>query len=314
MDIIQGNNYTLEVYLPPSTNNQSHLYFLNVINEYGESLEDVSFIIQRYINETSSYEDITSIYTDGAGQCSAYLIPNINYKVHLTRTGYQNKTDDYIADPVYYGIYYPKYFKMYSENYTQIPEYNNRSVTFDVTMLSNSSLFIEHNSSICGSNTVEIYIYEHLNYTTSLNGSYDYTTCNNSFYHSPINTSRMYTVYFYQNFTDTLNGNYYYVRTVMPLTSYEYNATYIEGQVEDVYGAWGPGYVNFFLLFLPFVVIIVFVGYVEKGLAAIVGGFYLAFANSRIEGLGLINIYEISAFCVAIGLLLFLVYWRRGKT
>jgi len=290
MDIDTSIFYEINVYLSPITND-SHLYFINVINEYNEPIDDVYVVIEKYINSTGEYEHISSLYTDGAGQCSAYLISGINYKVYLNRTGYQSRVEDYIPDPVYYGIYYPKYFKMYSENYTPIPEYNNRSIAFDVTMLGNSSLFIEHNASICGNNTVEIYIYEHLNYTTSLNGSYDYTTCNNSFYHSPINTSRMYTVYFYQNFTDTLDGNYYYVRTVMPLTNYTYNKTYIETEIEDVYGPWEMGYVNMFLLFLPFVIIVCLVGYAEKGLGAMAGGLYLAFANSRIEGLGLIKIY-----------------------
>lgn len=310
---IYPNAYlVITAYLLPKT--ISKTYFINVIDEYLYPVDNASVTIKGYINSSSSWENLTTLLTDGYGQCSATLKGDVDYKVIISKTGYITGYFDWHTDPDNYGIAYPKIFKIYSEEYEQPPEYNNRTVSFDVTMLVNGSLFLEHNSSICGTNTVQIYIYEHLNYTTSLNGTYGYTTCNYSFYHSPINTSRMYTVYFYQNFTDTLNGNYFYVRTVMPLGSYDYNASYIEKEIENVYGPWGPGYVNFFLLFLPFVIIIVFVGYVEKGLAAIIGGFYLAFANSKIEGLGLINIYEISAFCVAIGLLLFLVYWRRGKT
>jgi len=312
IDIDPDSNYIINVYLAPI--NEAYIYCLIVINEYNEPVDDVKMVIQRYMYTTEQYENMSILYTDGVGQVLVYLIPDTPYKVTLSKTGYYTKTEDYIPDPTYYGIGYPKYFKIHGLNYTQIPEYNNRTVYFDVTMNSNSSLYLWHNTSICGTNTVQIYIYEHINYTTSLNGSYNYTTCNYSFYHSPINTSRIYSVYFYQNFTDTLNGNFHYVRTVGPLGSYVYNKTYLETEVTSVYGVWGPGYVNFFLLFLPFVIIVTIVGYVERGLGAMFGGFYLAFANSRIEGLGLINIYEISAFCFAIGLLLLLVYWRRGKT
>jgi hypothetical protein len=321
--IVPGTFYNFSFYLPVT--NTSYLYYLKIIEKVntGFNIEDVAVpdclvTIKRYLVSTNVFETVASLLTDDEGMVNVYLIPNTYYKVSLNKSGFVDSTSDYIpANPNVYGQTDLKVFTIVrttsvngSSTISDV-----RGIEFDAMMNINGSLLISYSASIGGPCAVLLRIYEDVNYTKSLIASFNYTECNNSFWYSPVNISREYEVELYMNFSDTLGGLFHSVKFVYPLTAALYNGSAIEKKISDVWGQWGPGYVKAFIIFGGFLFWMVLLGKGtgEPGYGAMSGGLWLAFSNSLITGLNLINIYEVSAFCCAIGFLLLMLHWRRKK-
>lgn len=99
------------------TTADSFLYYFNVVSEeitYGISppINSAKVTLKTYINCTDSFETISTIYTDGNGECSVYLVPGRLYKIFINKSGYYNETDDYVPDYTFYGSQHPKVFKI----------------------------------------------------------------------------------------------------------------------------------------------------------------------------------------------------------
>ena len=130
-DFELNNFYNLTFYLSPTlthtpgegddptgddteTNYTStHLYRIRVIDTYQNPIPDVHVNVKFYANTTDTYENTSILLTDGYGEADVYLVPNTNYKVFLTKSGYsQTGSKDWIPDPIFYGANYPKIFQM----------------------------------------------------------------------------------------------------------------------------------------------------------------------------------------------------------
>lgn len=118
-DLLVNHFYNYSFYLPPTetgspgNTTDTELYYIQVINEYDQPVEDVLVNIKRYINTTDTYLNISVLLTDGNGYVSLYLIPDEHYKLFLTKTGYEDEISEFFPDPDFYGIYYPKVVKIY---------------------------------------------------------------------------------------------------------------------------------------------------------------------------------------------------------
>jgi len=92
----------------------TQIYYIQVINEYDQPVEDARVDIKKYINTTDTYLNISVLITDGNGYVSLYLIPNKHYKLFITKTGYENEISEFFPDPDFYGVYHPKIVKIYT--------------------------------------------------------------------------------------------------------------------------------------------------------------------------------------------------------
>lgn len=324
--------YNFSFYLPPTTTpqtpedeNESYLYYLRVQEtvysgdySYDRDVQDVKILVKRYIIASGEFVTVASMLTDAAGMVNVYLVPNAYYKIFLNKSGYEDSTNDYIPmPPNEWGQTDTKYFKITALTGTEDNEtvLNPRNIRFNAVLNGNSSVYVSFNASVSGDCVVTLYISEYYNFSTYLNATYNFTSCNQSFYYSPVNISRGYMVSLYMNFTDDTGGEFHYIKYLQPLLAALYNGSAIEEKISNVWGAWTLGYVNAFIIYggFLFFLIAVAVGTKEPGYGAVGGGLWLAFSNSLITGLNLINIFEVAAFCCAIGFLLLFLHWRKAK-
>jgi hypothetical protein len=92
---------------------ESKLYILKVVNDFGNAVDDAEITIRRYISTTDSFETISILKTDANGQVEVYLIPNVLYKIFIEADDYYDlEISEWIPDEEFYGISYPKTFKV----------------------------------------------------------------------------------------------------------------------------------------------------------------------------------------------------------
>jgi hypothetical protein len=115
--VISGNYYFSAYLIPLST---ATLYYLRVVETidtgYGETdraVESANVTVKRYINATVGYQTISDLITDANGYVNIQLLPYIQYKVFLSKTGYDNAISDYIpALPNEWGQTVEKTFRL----------------------------------------------------------------------------------------------------------------------------------------------------------------------------------------------------------
>ena len=92
---------------------ETKLYILKVIDDFDVPVEDAKVTISRYISTTGAFEPVTILMTDGNGQVECYLIPYNLYKVFIEADDfYDLEISEWIPDAEFYGIYYPKTFRV----------------------------------------------------------------------------------------------------------------------------------------------------------------------------------------------------------
>jgi len=177
-------------------------YLVQVINEVNEPVSNAVVTVTRYLN--GSYSEVASSLTDGYGQTNSIpLIPDVLYKVNITADNYNPVLgQNWIPDPIYFGAYYPKIFKLTAvdSNFTN-ETYWFEIISWDVG-LSGSSLFINMTDSDSITQNVTFYIYEynHSTNTSSLFSSVtNYSEYDISIVVSSVNSSNTYTVVMYHN-------------------------------------------------------------------------------------------------------------------
>jgi len=220
MDIYLNNYYNFSWFLPPLVANDTttNLYSLHVLNELDYPLEDVSILIQRYINTSDSYQNVTSLLTGANGDVEVYLIPNALYQIVLSKSGYDTKYEEYIPDPTFYGLNYPKYFRMYlSEGDVQEYSIFNQIVSFTATISNNGDIYISYSDSSELTIDTQVIIIEYynntevkLNYSCNNSNSFSYTIHN-------ANTSRSHIVRLYFNHSLSFDVVEPVIRYIMPV-------------------------------------------------------------------------------------------------
>jgi len=284
LDISLTGNYTLNAYL--SSINLIHLYTLIVTDEYNTPLEDVKVSIKQYINETLGYKNITIVNTDAVGSVQVSLISNILYKILLKKEGYVNGEEDYKPDPDYYGIYYPKYFQIISEEEEiEIKTFDDICEFTGEWVIANSTLKIYFYDSYTETTDVTFNVYESYNNTLTWKEKHTYTSDSDiTFYNtSALNTSRMHKIILEMNHT-TLGHITNQTIFVNPMHTPEHEEEWVEEKFVAVGGTFDLGYVKFFILFLPSAILIIGAAAIHQPGAGILGaGLYLTFVSWQLK-------------------------------
>lgn len=287
VDLSIGVYRVLNVYLP--SENNSNLYVLIVNDEYDLPVEDARIEIKQYINETIGYTNVSILYTDATGIVNVYLVPAPihKYKIIISKSGYVAEESDYAPDPDYYGIYYPKYFKIRAEEPEIITKTFGDICSFTGEWITtNNTLRIYFYDSEAGTTDVTFWIYESYNDTLILKETHTYGSVNTAIFYNTtaLNTSRMHEIRLEMNHT-TLGHVAYQTIWVMPLVpeSEKISGDWIEQLFEGGFGEFEFGYVNFFLIFVPCILLIVLGGVLHHpGLGVIIAGGYVTLFNWRV--------------------------------
>jgi hypothetical protein len=200
-----GWYYTIDAFLPYYNPDKVHLYYIKALNEYSQSIYNVSVDIKRNIN--GSVVNISSGHTDSGGLFPVYLFEDTNYMIDLIHGSYESKTgESFYTDPTYFGYDYPIVFYLSHAfpfvNYTLFFD----DVVFEAGMvdagymqLGNISVnYTDGNSSTVDTNN---YIYELYNGSTSLVNVSNNTSQSWSITVGGINTSRDHVVVLWFNNT-----------------------------------------------------------------------------------------------------------------
>ena len=82
------------------------VYYVRVVeninteySNYDLPVADATVIFKRYMNTTGAYEIISNLITDANGYVNIYLIPNVQYLIHVDKTGYDSTDSNYIPVP-----------------------------------------------------------------------------------------------------------------------------------------------------------------------------------------------------------------------
>jgi len=293
------------------------LYYIRVVEtistdyiETDKGVEDAYVTISRYINSTSSFKAVSSLYTDANGYINLYMLPNVLYKFTITKTGYDTKISDYIPTPANeWGQTTEKVFRI-TRNTTVTPNEDLITfwdiITFNATMYSNNTIKVTYIDSYANTTNAQFYTYDLYNFTATLISTN--TTVNDTFifWVMGINTSHMHRIILHVNQTNL--GYVTKSYTVSPLYNGNLSAK-IEGNLSSIFGVFDLGYVKFFFVFLPFIGLVCLGGTSHTGLGVIGGGLWFGFSSVYFSLPT--TIVVIAPFIVALGFVLFIV--RGGE-
>ena len=229
------------------------------------------------------------------------------YKILLKKEGYNDGEEDYIPDPEYYGIYYPKYFRMYhtitpvEETYTFWDLIN-----FNATMYSNNSILVMYEDINSETSNAQFYTYENFNFSTNLKATNTTTSDTFSFWITGVNISREHEVVICLNHT-TLG---YEVQSIIVLPVYTPQYPDIEAKIRSVWGNWELSYEQIFFVYLPCIVVLVFFGKSHPGIGIIGSGMWLGFIGFYLSIPN--ELVALAVFIIAIGFIYILA--KKGRT
>jgi hypothetical protein len=242
---------------------------------------------------------VTSLYTDGYGEIEVYLNLGTNYKVFITKTGFNDFVDDYIPD---INIR-TKIFKIsYSSIVVNVTYDFWDLILFNGTMYTNDTILVCYEDINLNTTDAVFYVFELYNDTSTLVATESTNNDLFSFWVTSINTSRAYQVVIYLN--HTVLGFKTMTILISPIYSGVDTAS-IEAKIRNVFGNFDLGFVNFFLIFLPAIVLLILPGMIHPGLGIIGCGLYLGFAGFFF---GLPSTFVLlTPFIIAIGIILLIV-------
>lgn len=306
MDLVVNTMYTLDAYLSNATN----LYLLHVVDENNNPIEGVELDIMRHINNTVGFESIAIIFTGANGEVDVYLIPNQLYKIKLSKTGYETKYENYIPDPEYYGLYYPKTFQLIIESEEPTVYTFDGLITFNGTINTTGVITICYYDNSDNTIDTTIFIYENYNGTLIFNHS-DSRTGDNDFCFTDAgyNTSRTHDVFLHLNHSNL--GYETVTIRIFPFREPTRNESAIEGKFEAVFGEFELGWVKTFIIFFPCMMLLVVFGAAHSGLGIMAAGMYLGFTAFFIDVSHIASYGSLATIIIMIGLTLIVV--RKGR-
>jgi len=309
MDIAINNQYTLDAFL--SDNDWTNLYYITVIDQYDQPINDATVTILKYIN--GSYENISILKTNGYGQVFSHLQVGF-YKVKLEATGYITSYNNYQTDPDFYGLYYPTTFKMLATNETPTVYTFEDLISLTIEWQTNDTLGIIYVDNSESTLTLDIDIYETNGTTETLKNSYSYiTNCNSkSIYTSGLNQSNTHIVKI-SNTHSLLGTVENYTILVFPIRNYTIDTTDLEQQLTDGFGDFDLGYVNTFIIWAPGIIILLGLAAINQPGFGIIGmGLWSAIASSKIETNLDENLFILFSLLVLLGIIALLLKKRGG--
>jgi len=153
-DIEVTGIFHIDVYLSPS--NVSELYLLTVNDPIGNPVPDAKIKISKYINETVGYEDVSIEYTDGNGQITVYLVPEMFYKFNLSKNGFENQVANWVPSSL---LFTHTFVMQYTDAEPISPHNPLEDIDFTFE-LSGTTLYVNYSDAILETINSQVYIYE----------------------------------------------------------------------------------------------------------------------------------------------------------
>jgi len=212
-DINPYNAYNFQFYLPPVTaptyngtgddggdNATTKLYFVQVIDEGSNPVAGAKVTLKRYMNYTSSWNEIGSVISGGYGYASIYLRPNTLYKAFVNETGYEYSVTDWVTDPNYHGLSYPLVIQLEQEEDDFDDYHFDDWVSWNASINATDYLFVNFTDSLNNTDDFTVLIWEYNHSTGAFtNFSWNRTTYSNYTDNMSINSSNTYYVYLFLN-------------------------------------------------------------------------------------------------------------------
>lgn len=289
--IVSGVNYTLDAFLPSVSAN---LYYVKVINDYAQNLYHAVVTITSNLNGTS--HEITSGKTDYYGQFPCYLLPEEDYFINISATGYTSIVQDSLfPDPTSYGISNPIVYVLKVDylytNYTLFFT----DVDLDVQMISAGYMvlgnitvnYTDSNSSTTNTNT---YIYELYNGSSTFLSVTNNATQSFNIKNGSINTSRDHVVVLWFNNTADYSDVSNPVTVYLSASHiYRGNRTRfsIDDRISNLFGPFNPNGVNVgwhsLISICIALVMLCILGPYDTGLGIIGAGLSLGFTDALFQ-------------------------------
>jgi hypothetical protein len=312
--VISGNYYFSAYLIPLST---ATLYYLRVVEtietgytQVDQAVEGATLTVKRYINATVGYQTVSTLLTDANGYVNLQLLANIQYKVFISKTGYDDKISDYIpAPPNEWGQTVEKWFRIIKS--TTTPDYNITYgfwdlITFNAVMYLNNTIKVTFIDNDFNTTNAQFYTYELYNFTSILISMN--TTLNDIFifWIQNINSSRTHQINIYLN--QTTLGYQYLSILVLPVNhTGGLNVTDIENKITAVLGSFALGFVKFLLVYIPAILLLILPGKKHPGFGIIASGLWMGFAAIKLPGAMPSVLYLLAPFVIAIGIILMMV-------
>jgi hypothetical protein len=247
-DIVITGNIYITGYLVPV--NGTNLYQITVINEINQPVKDCTVVIARYINATVGFENVTSLLTDGYGQCQVFLYPYKLYKLYFSATGYISSYDNWQTD----DLIFTKTFKIYSKPIEpQPPIVNPETIHFTVDLSSdNTTIWANYSDSSGFTNWTTLDVSMLINGTIWVHlGTYTNSTQSWTTVITPVNRSNDY------YFNLTYNNQYLGTGHIQRVIEAEIIAPWTPEEIEDRFSWMGfvPFGVMNVLLWLFFIAV-----------------------------------------------------------
>ena len=297
--------YTAEfnIYLPPET---SHLYTIQVIDDYSQTVNDVLIRITRYINSTIGTIDISTLLTSGNGIAQVYLISGYPYGFNFTKTGYTPLNTSWIppdADNVTYTV------KM-SLLTSGIPppgyDYFWANISFTSVMtgpgyMQLGNITTSYNDKNSSTVNTDVYLFEYYNGSYTLLSSTHNTSNSFTLVNSSINTTRSHkTVLYFNNTATFIDASSPIILFIPALYVYTNDTGYTKFNFDDrVTPIVGPFLINNVAIpwgsvvaFFVGLAVLVMLGPYHVGVALIGSGLMTGFVN------GFFSIYLLDEFPV----------------
>lgn len=301
----------------PTNQTYAHTYFLVVYDEFDNPIEDAEITIKRALNlsGTLEYQDVAIIQTDASGSATVSLLPGTLYGVTIVKDGYDSAEEEYEPDEDYYGIYYPKIFRL--RETPTVP------VTNTFTDLCNLYIsWVSSNESIrvtflCKSGTATattFKIYEIYNGSLALNTTQSFTSDNNIiFYLEGANTSREHVVMLDMTHS-TLGSVENESRYLSPLRDFVIDTNWLENQLTAALGENPLGWVDLFIIYGGMMIILLaLAGAKQPGLAIIGAGAYAMLITTLTDTSLSTKLEIMISLLIVLGFLTLLIKFMRGR-
>jgi hypothetical protein len=278
---------------------ETEVYLLTVVNTIGTRLTDVKISVLRYMNTTGKYEEVGSVLTDGNGEATMYLIPDVHYKVNVSKDGYITAISDYIPTLAVRT----KTFQMVLEDVDTDKTNWINYVAMSATMSELGIMSISYTDSLSNTTSVNVtvYLWNGSAYNSTV---YYYNSSSSSFTTSTtVNNSYGYKVVFnisHGDFDD-------FSHTIMINRHFSTSMDDLNDMFESVLGINPFGWVNFLALIVLLACLLAF-GEAGAGISLLGAGFVFLFLNILIVGFIASTIIPI--LFIVLGML---VEWKHAR-
>jgi len=293
-------------------------YIIDVKDIDNDPIRNAYVVIKRYINDTANetdydqFDTVESGETGAGGHLSVSLIPDSNYIISISKTGYTTYTDSFRPVDISYGIYEELYLQFvleYEEG--DVPDIVTPEEILDLTGSINATGVINISYLDINSNTTNTHMILYRFYNFTLTPLYYYNLTGDSSWNislSGYNASMEYLVKLFVNHSE-------FDYTILLIEEiYPYDVGTPEAEIENmwdaIFGTWGLGFVKFLIIFLPCMFFLVVFGKANVGLGIICAGLYMAFSTTLVYINSTVSYITLGLVIVVVGIALILI--KRG--